>query len=144
MNEYLRIFIDEEQDEIFSENLFDFSKCGKWMLFYPTDEIDKTWQKAVHRYKGKELAGICAMKCSTAAYNPTASQNYTGIICFFCGPYDNEEVILDFGKNLVDKMDYTDDTGHVGYMTDEQQMDASGNVVNWLYKLPVPLTSPYS
>ena len=44
---------------------------GKWMLFYPNDNMNEIWKFAKEMYKEGNLTGVNSMKCSTAIENPS-------------------------------------------------------------------------
>ena len=147
MNETVKRFIEEENDDLFNSNWFDPSKRGKWMMFYSTEVMDQKWQQALSLYHAKELTGIQSMKCSTAAPNPRAGNRKEGAIRFACGPYDDEALVLSYGKNLIARMKYTSNFGFIAYKTDEQSAigtAATGAKKNYLYRLHVPTYSPNS
>ena len=79
---------------------------GKWLLFYDKDKLDEAWQKAKDLFDHDELVGNSSMKVSTMKKNPRAFSATEGVIVFYCGPWNDTENMLTFGKNILDKMDY--------------------------------------
>ena len=126
----------------------DFNKQGKWMLFYDNGNLDEAWSKIKDLYDKRELTGISSMKVSTAAKNPRATSNSSGVIICYCGPFDNETAQMQYGQNLIDKMDYKYGTQrcnngrppYIYYKPDEMTMTgtaATGQRKNYLYKLKI-------
>lgn len=146
MSETEKISIDLEVEEIYNDNWFEPAKRGKWMLFYPRNLMDKKWQEAVKLYKNKELTGIQSIKCSTAAVNERAGDRTNGAIRFACGPYDDSEAVQSYGRNVVEKMNYTSPFGFIAYKTDEQSAigtRATGARKNYYYRIPVATSDGY-
>jgi len=116
---------------------------GKWMLFYRNKDIDAAWIKAKTCMRSGILAGIAAMKVSTARENARASDKDSQVIIFYCGPPDDEDSVVRYGKNLVEAMNYVsiNSNPHVYYKSDEQTVagtKATGQRKNHLYKIRVP------
>lgn len=147
MNEKIKEFIEVENEDIFNKNWCDPSKRGKWMMFFPTKVMNRKWQKSLSLYNAEELTGIQSMKCSTSAPNPRAGNRKLGVIRFACGPYDNEALVISYGKNLIAKMGYTSDFGFLAYKTDVQSdvgTVATGAKKNYLHRIHVPTYDPES
>lgn len=118
---------------------------GKWMMFIPKERLDEVWQRAQDFYLVGKLTGISRMKVSTAKDNPRASDDSTGVIIFYCGPSDDEEIVLEYGRNLLRLIPYTSPNGYMYYKSDAQTSAgtrATGCTKNSLYKLeaaaPIP------
>jgi hypothetical protein len=83
---------------------------GKWMMFIRKEEIDNKWREACDLYRAGRLYGINCMKVSTAKPNPQAiySEGY-GIIIFYCGPSEDRENCMSYGRNILNSMFYNDE-----------------------------------
>lgn len=90
---------------------------GKWMLFYPADNIDDKWKLAKSLYRCRSLNGVTSMKCSTAKDNPRASSR-DFVIILYCSNSGNREHILSIGKVIAQAFEY--ETSRMYYKTDKQ------------------------
>ncbi|XP_018013049.1 uncharacterized protein LOC108670111 [Hyalella azteca] len=142
MDEFEEEFVKLEIEAIASKYKFDESLRGKWMLFFNHDYMDDMWAKAVELYSAGELPGIISIKTSTAAPCERSGTTEYGAIRFTCGPHTDRERILQYGQQLVKKMQYFNvDFGFVAYKTDGQSRigtKATGATKNYLYRMPVP------
>ena len=141
MDEVEKPFIEYEDEEIFSQYWCDPNKLGKWELFYPQTVLNEKWHAAVALYRAGQISGIQSMKCSTGAVNSSGRQRDRGVIMFACGPYEEEETVLQYGRNLVEKMSYCNAIGTVTYKTDKQSTIGKKSIFinkNYYYKIPVP------
>lgn len=124
-------------------NIFDPNKSGKWMMFFKKgDELDGKWKQACDLYRQGTLTGIRTMKVSTALFNPERSSDVdNGLICFYCGPADDENTLMKYGKNLLDHISYKPIFNvYMNYKSDAQTMAgtfATGQKINSLYKIRV-------
>ena len=69
-------------------------KVGKWLLFYPSSQIDQIWAMIEKEVTQRSL-GFGA-KVSTNPPHP----NDDHVICLYNGDYDNTQEILDMAKRL--------------------------------------------
>jgi hypothetical protein len=84
---------------------------GKYVMFFPKDELDERWKEANILYKSGKLTGINSMKVSTQKKNAEGINKYkNGVIIFYCGPSENKERILEYGRNLLKLIYYNDST----------------------------------
>ena len=93
---------------------FQPNECGKWMLFYPSDRIDRCWEEAKRALRSNILHGIVQMKVSTAraAAENAQQQQQQGrgsygpshVIIFYCGPATNKELVMSIGKRVARAM----------------------------------------
>ena len=145
MSEKKKVEIDCVVDEICKDYWCEPEERGKWMLFFTRDIMDRKWQEAVKLYKNRELTGIQSLQCSTAAPNPRARDNVSGVIRFFCGPY-HSKAMKSYGENVVEKMKYTNNYGVAAYKTDKQSKigtGATGTRKNYIDRIPVPTKDRY-
>jgi hypothetical protein len=117
---------------------------GKWMLYFDLDRIDDAWERAKKLYTDRELEGIVCMKVSTAFNNPRATGKDSKVIIFYCGPSGDEDKVVAYGKNLLEKMSYKKQKcagffpPYIYYKTDIMTLGgtaATGQKKNYLYKL---------
>ena len=110
---------------------------GKWMLFYPEDDINDKWDVAKQLYRDGVFIGVVSMKCSTARPNPRASNTNSGIIIFYSDDSSNEELIMKIGRDICRSMEYSEQP-FMHYKTDEQTSigtRATGSRRNYKYRL---------
>jgi len=69
---------------------------GRWMVFYNSSCIDKTWKKMKLLYQTNRFIGIKDIKVSCKS----SSEQIDHVIIFSCGPSYNKEKILRYGRNL--------------------------------------------
>ena len=82
---------------------------GKWMLFYPLDELDEAWLRVLAAMDAGRLRGICGFKCSTAGGATMRAPTHTAYsrehaMILYCG--GSEEQVLRIGRELVKEMGY--------------------------------------
>lgn len=119
---------------------YDEEKCGKCMMFFDMSILDAKWKQARRLFFDGQLIGIHGMKVSTSYKNPRASDSKTGVLIFYCGPFDDEMNVMEYGKNLLAVFPYKNSYGYMYYKSDQQTMSgtrATGQKQNSLYKLPV-------
>ena len=86
---------------------------GKWMMFFPMSEMDARWNEACQLYRSGRLFGINSMKASTAMQNPMPQRLHgpdEGIIIFYCGPSEDQANVMEYGRNILNNMNYPRDT----------------------------------
>ena len=101
-----------------------------------------TREQAVNLYRNGKLTGIHAMKVSTMRENCKNSDNSFQVIIFYCGPSDNQELVLEIGYNLLNHIEYTNPDGAMFYKADSQTFlrkpKATGNKNISKYGITVP------
>lgn len=140
MNERRRKFVHLKViEEIGNQYSFDSKPGGKWMLYFPRDIINKKWQEAAGLYRERKLCGIKYISCSTAASNPSAIEAQgKGVILFACGPCEDEALVTNYGKTIIQEMNYTSNVGYIGYMADDPSAVKAMPFMerkNYLYRL---------
>ena len=113
------------------------TNVGKWMLFYPKDEINDKWDVAKQLYRDGVSTGVVSMKCSTARPNPRASNPDSSIIIFYSDDSSNEELTMNIGRDICKSMAYSEQP-FMYYKTDEQTSigtRATGSRRNYKYRL---------
>ncbi|XP_018007067.1 uncharacterized protein LOC108664885 isoform X2 [Hyalella azteca] len=136
-------FIGEVQDDLYSKYIFDESKSGKWMIFVKHDAMFSMWKKSCNLYREGKLEGIHSMKVSTSKPSPRTTVDGTGVIIFYCGPCDDQELMMRYGRNLVTVLQFFNSKGAIPYKSDAQTAlgtRATGCKVNSMYWLRVPRT----
>ena len=86
---------------------------GKWMMFFPMSEMDARWNEACQLYRSGRLVGVNSMKASTAKQNPMPQRLHAhdeGMIIFYCGPSEDEQNVREYGRNILNNMNYSRDT----------------------------------
>lgn len=142
MDELEKPYIEYEEDAVTSKYWCDPNKLGKWMLFFKHNVLNNKWRAAVALYRTGQLKGILRMRCSTGVADSRVLKKNDGVIMFACGPCYDEETVLIYGQNLVEKMGYCDEMGRVTYKTDNQSAmgtRSDGIKRNYCYQIPVPL-----
>eukprot|EP00057_Strongylocentrotus_purpuratus_P017440 XP_011671914.1 PREDICTED: uncharacterized protein LOC105441947 [Strongylocentrotus purpuratus] len=122
---------------------YDRSGGGKWMLFYPVSEIDEKWEMAKILFNTGELRGVRGMKVSTVMYNPRTTYNddAMAVLIMYCGPWTDEPLMREIGRNLALKTKYENKRGSMLYKSDDQTRGgtrATGQAVNHVYQMQVP------
>jgi hypothetical protein len=114
---------------------------GKWMLFFPNNEMDTAWTTAVHAFNNNKLGDVSGMKASTFAHNPRALDNTTGTIILYCG--GNQSSIESTGEAILEAMQYRAMPSrfkpYIYYKSNDQTAAgtaATGCKNNWLYRIP--------
>lgn len=120
---------------------YGLDKSGKWMMFFKKgDELDGKWKLACDLYRQGHLTGISCMKVSTNLLDPLRTTDVdNGLICFYCGPADDETVLMKYGKTLLEHISYKPKFGaYMYYKSDAQTRSgtyATGQKINSLYKI---------
>lgn len=114
------------------------NEIGKWMMFFRKgQELDEKWSTACDLYRNEKLTGILSMKVSTNYENDRATSKNDGVLIFYCGPCNDETLIMDYGRNLLKHIPYKP-AGFGGYMyykSDKQTMAgtrATGQTKNYM------------
>ena len=119
---------------------FKRKNIGKWMLFYPKNKLNKYWQQMRHLYNDGKLCGVVSLKCSTNKENPRSSDNNYGVIILYCTNSENEDMILEIGRNILKYANYNKYAkySYIYYKTDAQTLLGTrfnGQKRNYTYKL---------
>ena len=82
--------------------IVDPNKTGKWLMYFDKSNglLDEMWQLSCDLYENNKLTGIYKMIVSTN-HHPLYKSSPNGVIMFFCGPYDDQRLIMSFGRNLI-------------------------------------------
>lgn len=116
---------------------------GKWILFVSIRLMDYMWIKSCRLYRLEQFPGIKSIKCSTAKFNPRQSNQKMAVLLFHCGPYNDSSKMLDYGRNIVEKLSYFNKWGYIPFKSDIQTGQgtrATGSPANSMYWIPVPKT----
>lgn len=131
-------FIFEYNAKIDKKYDYNYNESGKWMMFFPLDQIDEKWKLAKQLYNSEKLIGIKSMKVSTMKPNERASNQTDKVIIFYCGPVSDEENLKKYGRNLIKCLDYKPVNKFMCYKSDIQTLQgtvATGNKSNSVYRL---------
>ena len=103
---------------------------GKW-VFFPKKgrEQDELWTRLYGLYYARELPGVHSMAATTMASEST-HEGAPGQVHVHCGPYTDQDKVMQVGRQMVERLKYWCQRGHIGY----RMGDASGII----YKLEVP------
>lgn len=91
-----------------------YKSGGKWILFYKMENIDKMWETVKYLYNNGKLIGVYSIRVSTNF----RYDNNSGVIMCYCGPPDDRENVLTYGKNIVNLLNYNSNSGYIYYKTD--------------------------
>lgn len=119
------------------DNIKNCSNTGKWLLFYHKSEIPDRWNEIIKLYRDGQLDGVMSMKRSTLLPNERSSCKNTGVIILYCNNSEDEERIMEIGRNIIRKTGY-DFQDHITYKADYQTRlgtVSTGNKNCSLYKL---------
>jgi hypothetical protein len=109
---------------------------GKYVMFFPKDELDERWKEANILYKSGKLIGINSMKVSTQKKNAEGINKYkNGVIIFYCGPSENKERILEYGRNLLKLIYYND--SNLYYKSEKSHLRDNSRRYSNLYTIDV-------
>jgi hypothetical protein len=98
------------------------ARSGKWLIFVPADQIDKTWE-IVKQATIKGTLGEVS-KVATALENPNAKDHNIKVICVYTYDYEDKEDVyairnklfeLGFTNKLVYKSDQATSSGKYGH-----------------------------
>jgi hypothetical protein len=107
---------------------------GKWMLFYPIEELDDRWVDARNHYDANRFGEVCSMKVSTLRPNPRSSDPSKGVIILFTPEMSEQELKLT-GRAIMKAMGYKQ---KMFYKTNEQTRGgtkATGQANNHTYSI---------
>ena len=116
------------------ESRYSVNPEGKWMLFYPKEELDVRWVDACSHFDANRFPCVCAMKVSTLRPNPRASDPNKGVIILYT-PYMSEHEQKQVGYAIVSSMGYEE---RMYYKTDNQTRHgtkATGQTRNHTYSV---------
>lgn len=109
------------------------------MFFKKGEEMDEKWKVACDLYHQGKLTGIRSMKVSTTLYDPKRTSDVTNsVICFYCGPANDETSLMAYGKNLLTHISYG--SNFLNYRSDAQTRAgtfATGQKINSMYRIKV-------
>jgi len=109
---------------------------GKWMMFFPMSDLNVRWREACLLYNSGRLIGISSMKVSTAKQNMFPGRLHgpdEGIIIFYCGPCEDKESVLRYGRNLLNNMHYSRPFLH--YKSDKPHLINYANRYRQMYSI---------
>ncbi|GAV02665.1 hypothetical protein RvY_13201-2 [Ramazzottius varieornatus] len=91
---------------------------GKWLMFFPRDQIDAKWAQVKQLYFSGDLDRISSVIVSTAMPSERSSGKNEHVMAFFCGPADDEARVREIGTNLLEKV--VPDVQAIYYKSNEQ------------------------
>ena len=114
---------------------------GKWMLFYPKEELDSRWEEACNHFAADRFGEVADMKVSTFRPNPRASDPNWGVIVLYT-PHLTEQKQKATGYAIMNAMGYQE---KMYYKTDDQTSagtSATGQIRNHTYCIAPRFTVP--
>ena len=127
--------INEDYEPKVSKNMQ--KNCGSWMLSYEnTAIIHEKWKQAIDFYRGGKLTGITSMKICTMKDENGRSDHLFQCIYFCCDvtKKSDKDQIMEVGKNVIHHMDYSHDSGCIGYDSDTYQLSLHVPKINDPFK----------
>ena len=109
---------------------------GKWMMFFPMSEMDARWHEACQLYRAGRLLGVNSMKASTAKQNPFPQRLHAhdeGIIIFYCGPSEDRQNVMEYGRNILNNMRY--DRAQFYYKSDQPHLINHSSQYKHMYSI---------
>ncbi|XP_018013697.1 uncharacterized protein LOC108670719 [Hyalella azteca] len=106
-------YILEEQESLAIKFEHEESKSGKWILFVEHASMFSMWKKSCNLYSQGKLEGVTSLKASTAKDNSRTIVDAYGVIMFHCGPCDDKNLMMHYGKNIVELLSYFNKRGYI-------------------------------
>jgi hypothetical protein len=78
---------------------------GKWMLFYPREEMDARWREACENVRAGRFGVVSLMKASTFKENPRSSDPSKGVIVLYT-PETSKNILMETGRRIMEAMNY--------------------------------------
>ena len=78
---------------------------GKWMLFYPQEEMDARWQEACENVRAGRFGVVSRIKASTFQEDPRSSDHTKGVIVLYT-PETSKDIVMESGRRIMEAMNY--------------------------------------
>jgi len=82
----------------------DFSKSGKWLLYYTMEELDEKWKEACVHFEAGDFLHVHHLKIGTWKTNPLAPPGKRCMVLFVDS--DDPKTIIKAGLSIVKAMRY--------------------------------------
>ena len=84
--------------------------CGKWALYFNDKSLmNEVWKVAIKSLIEDKLYGVQSLECSTNYVGQSGGLCSIGMLIFVCDVSpneDNEEIIMNVGKNILEIFNY--------------------------------------
>jgi len=84
--------------------------CGKWALYFNDKSVmNEVWKVAIKSIMEDKLYGVQSLECSTNYVGQSGGLCSIGMLIFVCDVSpneDNEEIIMNVGKNILEIFNY--------------------------------------
>ena len=84
--------------------------CGKWALYFNDKSVmNEVWKVAIKSLIEDKLYGVQRLECSTNYVGQSGYPCSIGMLIFVCNVSpneDNEEIIMNVGKNILEIFNY--------------------------------------
>jgi len=109
---------------------------GKWLLYYPKEEIDDAWYKIrkIWNTLPPPLYGVGFIRCSTKL---GCEGRDDGMIMFYTSRADKEDFVIKVGQDILNFMEYTH-RPHIYYKTTNENKDYVSQHIHITYSLQNP------
>lgn len=101
MSENQKLFLYEIDEIIAHKFQYPTALSGKWVIFYRKQSMDRIWKEVCKLYRDEELEGVEFLQTSTAKFSKRLKDSDMGMISFICGPSDEKDLVMSYGKNLL-------------------------------------------
>jgi hypothetical protein len=81
-----------------------YEKSGKWMLYYPLEELDCKWQEACEQFESRKLLHVHHLRIGTCKTNPLAPPDKRVLVLFIDS--NDPLTIIEAGLSIVKTMKY--------------------------------------
>ena len=83
-----------------------YDQSGKWLLYYPLEEIDAKWQKACEHFEHSDFPHVHHIRAASHIPNLLGPENKRCIVLYVDS--DSPEIIMQAGLSIVKSMQYMD------------------------------------
>ena len=112
--------------------------CGKWALYFNNKSVmNEVWKVAIKSIMEDKLYGVQSLECSTNYVGQSGGLCSIGMLIFVCDVSpneDNEEIIMNVGKNILEIFNY-DERQSIYYKSKQLSGTTIPTSTNYTYKL---------
>jgi hypothetical protein len=98
------------------------SRCGKWLIFVPLENIDEVWAKVKRAVEEGKLGS--SAKASTAKPNPNAATSKEKVICVYTYDWTDEKDV----RRIREELRKLGITNKIPYKSDEDTLSGKYRV----------------
>ena len=106
-------YVAEVIIDFFDKNDCGIDFCGQWRMIVSKEKINEAWVRAVRLYREGKLTGIQSLYASTLHVDNEMFD--TSVIVFRCSPCHKEEVVKEYGRNLIKHLGQYCCSKHLSY-----------------------------